>query len=200
MHQTKKGNQWYFGMKAHIGVDSRAKIIHAVVATAANVADSQVLADLLHGEDKRVWGDQAYRGQTEVIKAHAPNALDFTNKRYRHRGIVDEIERARNRTKSKVPSKGRACLPRYQAAVRLHHRSLSRAQQERSSLVRHLRPRQPVHGAPPSVATRRVVFLIACNSPARTKSPNPRKPHPGLPLPCVKRRGEPWQAAWKTSS
>ena len=105
MHQTKKGNQWYFGMKAHIGVDSRAKIIHAVVATAANVADSQVLADLLHGEETRVWGDQAYRGQTEVIKAHAPNALDFTNKRYRHRGIVDEIERARNRTKSKVRSK-----------------------------------------------------------------------------------------------
>ena len=105
MHQTKKGNQWYFGMKAHIGVDSRAKIIHAVVATAANVADSRVLADLLHGEETRVWGDQAYRGQTEVIKAHAPNALDFTNKRYRHRGIVDEIERARNRTKSKVRSK-----------------------------------------------------------------------------------------------
>jgi IS5 family transposase len=105
MHQTKKGNQWYFGMKAHIGVDSRTKIIHAVVATAANVADSQVLADLLHGEETRVWGDQAYRGQTEVIKAHAPNALDFTNQRYRHRGIVDEIERASNRTKSKVRSK-----------------------------------------------------------------------------------------------
>ena len=100
-----KGNQWYFGMKAHIGVDSRAKIVHAVVATAAKVADGQVLADLLHGEETRVWGDQAYRGQTEVIKAHAPNALDFTNKRYRHRGIVDKIERARNRTKSKVRSK-----------------------------------------------------------------------------------------------
>jgi transposase, IS5 family len=105
MHQTKKGNQWYFGMKAHIGVDSRAKIIHAVVATAANVADSQVLADLLHGEETRVWGDQAYRGQTDVIKAHAPNALDFTNQRYRHRGVVDEAERAKNRTKSKVRSK-----------------------------------------------------------------------------------------------
>lgn len=105
MHQTKKGNQWYFGMKAHIGVDSRTKIIHAVVATAANVADSQVLADLLHGEETRVWGDQAYRGLTDVIKAQAPNALDFTNQRYRHRGVVDEAERAKNRTKSKVRSK-----------------------------------------------------------------------------------------------
>jgi IS5 family transposase len=102
MHQTKKGNQWYFGMKAHIGIDSRTKLIHAVVATAANVADSAVLGDLLHGDETRVWGDQAYRGQTTVIKQHAPNAKDFTNRRYRHRGVVDEVERAKNRTKSKV--------------------------------------------------------------------------------------------------
>ena len=105
MHQTRKGNQWYFGMKAHIGVDSRSKIIHAVVATPANVADSTVLPDLLHGEETRVWGDQAYRGQSEVIRAHAPKAADFTNRRYRHRGTVDEAERARNRTKSKVRAK-----------------------------------------------------------------------------------------------
>src|SRR5438132_6438282 len=50
MHQTKKGKQWYFGMKAHVGVDSKTKIIHTAVATAANVADSAVLPDLLHGE------------------------------------------------------------------------------------------------------------------------------------------------------
>jgi IS5 family transposase len=105
MHQTKKGNQWYFGMKAHIGVDSRTKIIHAVVATAANVADSAVLADLLHGQETRVWGDQAYRGQAEVIRQCAPQAKDFTNRRYRHRGVVDEVERARNRTKSSVRAK-----------------------------------------------------------------------------------------------
>jgi IS5 family transposase len=66
MHQTKKGNQWYFGMKAHLGVDSRTKLIHAVVATPANVADSTVLPDLLHGKETRVWGDQAYRGQRAV--------------------------------------------------------------------------------------------------------------------------------------
>jgi len=69
MHQTKKGKQWYFGMKAHVGVDSKTKIIHTAVATAANVADSAVLADLLHGEETRVWGDQAYRGQSEVIRS-----------------------------------------------------------------------------------------------------------------------------------
>jgi IS5 family transposase len=50
MHQTKKGNQWYFGMKAHFGVDSRTKLIHAVVAAPANVADSTVLPDLLQAD------------------------------------------------------------------------------------------------------------------------------------------------------
>jgi IS5 family transposase len=107
MHQTKKGNQWYFGMKAHFGVDSRSKLIHAVVATPANAADSTVLPELLHGQETRVWGDQAYRGQRAVIREHAPKARDFTNRRYRHRGVVDEVERAKNRTKSKV--RARAC-------------------------------------------------------------------------------------------
>jgi transposase, IS5 family len=105
MHQTKKGNQWYFGMKAHFGVDSKTKVIHAVVATAANVHDATMLPDLLHGEETRVWGDQAYQGQGEVIRKHAPNAKDFTNRRYRYRGVVDETEKARNRTKSTVRAK-----------------------------------------------------------------------------------------------
>jgi transposase, IS5 family len=102
MHQTKKGKQWYFGMKAHLGVDSRTKLIHAAVASAANVADGRVLPELLHGRETRVWGDQAYRGQTAAIRQKAPQARDFTNHRYRLRGVVDEIERAKNRTKSKV--------------------------------------------------------------------------------------------------
>src|SRR5712671_5688323 len=105
MHQTKKGNQWYFGMKAHVGVDSKTKIIHTAVATAANVADSTVLPDLLHGEETRVWGDQAYRGQTEVIKECAPRAQDHTHRRYRYKNGIDEQERAKNRTKSSVRSK-----------------------------------------------------------------------------------------------
>src|SRR5207249_6678473 len=105
MHQTKKGNQWYFGMKAHFGVDSRTKLIHAVAATPANVADSAVLPELLHGEETRVWGDQAYRGQTEVIRECAPQARDCTHRRYRYKDGVDEVERAKNRSKSRVRSK-----------------------------------------------------------------------------------------------
>jgi IS5 family transposase len=105
MHQTRKGQQWYFGMKLHIGVDSKTKLIHSMTTTPANVHDATELGELLHGEETRVYGDQAYRGQKAVIRAHAPHAKDFTNKRYRHRGMVDEAERGKNRTKSGVRAK-----------------------------------------------------------------------------------------------
>ena len=105
MHQTKKGNQWYFGMKAHVGVDSKTKIIHSAAVTAAHVADATVLPELLHGEETRVWGDQAYRGQSEVIHESAPRAQDCTHRRYRYKNHVDEAERAKNRSKSRVRSK-----------------------------------------------------------------------------------------------
>ena len=105
MHQTRKGKQWYYGMKAHVGVDSKTKMVHTVVATAAHVADSTVLPELLHGEETHVWGDQAYRGQTDVIHQCSPQAKDCTNKRYRYKDRIDEVEREKNRTKSKVRSK-----------------------------------------------------------------------------------------------
>ena len=105
MHQTRKGKQWYYGMKAHVGVDSKTKMVHTVVATAAHVADSTVLPELLHGEETHVWGDQAYRGQTEVIHQCSPRAKDYTHNRYRYKYWTDEMERAKNRTKSKVRSK-----------------------------------------------------------------------------------------------
>jgi len=103
MHQAKKGKNWYFGMKAHVGVDSKTKIIHTAVATAAHVSDVAMLPDLLHGEETRVWGDGAYQGQTGVIRECAPRAQDFTQRRCRYKGqIVDEVAWTKNRTKSKV--------------------------------------------------------------------------------------------------
>lgn len=105
MHQTAKGKQWYFGMKAHIGMDSRTKIIHTVKASAANVADSLALTHLLHGKETRVWGDQAYRGQSEAIRKVAPRARDLTNQRYRFKDRIDEVERRKNRIKSRTRSR-----------------------------------------------------------------------------------------------
>ena len=148
MHQTKKGNQWYFGVKAHLGVDSRSKLIHAVVATPANAADSTVLADLLHGKETRVWGDQAYRGQRAVIRQHAPKAQDFTNRRYRHRGVVDVAERAKNRIKSQSTGQGRTFDRRHQAGGRLRQGALPRAEEEHPPPARQLRAGQSVHRTP----------------------------------------------------
>jgi len=105
MHQTRKGQQWYFGMKLHLGADSKSKLIHSMATSAANVHDANVLGQLLHGDETRVYGDQAYRGQKATIRQHAPRARDFTNRRYRHRGVVDEVERSKNRSKSRIRAK-----------------------------------------------------------------------------------------------
>jgi IS5 family transposase len=102
MHLTRKGKQWYFGMKMHIGVDSQTGLTHSAVVTAANVHDKHPLPDLLHGSEQRVYGDSAYASQKALIESKAPQAKDFTNQRVRKGGEIDEVERAKNRTKSKV--------------------------------------------------------------------------------------------------
>jgi transposase, IS5 family len=68
MHQTKKGNQWHFGMKAHIAVDAESGLVHTVTATAANEADVEQVADLLHGKEEQVWADSGYRGAQARVK------------------------------------------------------------------------------------------------------------------------------------
>jgi IS5 family transposase len=76
MHQTKKGNQWYFGAKAHIGVDSKETVVHSVATSAASVADKHMLPDLLHGGEKKVWGDAEMNiGQisiSSILSTHSP--------------------------------------------------------------------------------------------------------------------------------
>ncbi|MGJ7498712.1 IS5 family transposase [Variovorax sp. RT4R15] len=68
MHQTKKGNQWHFGMKAHIAVDAESGLVHTVTATAANEADVEQVTDLLHGKEDEVWADSGYRGAQARVK------------------------------------------------------------------------------------------------------------------------------------
>lgn len=102
MHQTRKGQQWYFGMKMHIGVDSRTGLAHSAVVTAANVHDKHPLPNLLHGNEQRVYGDSAYASQKELIASKASQAKDFTNQRVRKGGQVDPALRSKNRNKSKV--------------------------------------------------------------------------------------------------
>jgi IS5 family transposase len=72
MHQTKKGNQWYFGMKAHIGTDAESGLVHSVIATAANIADINVAAALLHGQESAAFGDAGYQGIDKREAARGP--------------------------------------------------------------------------------------------------------------------------------
>lgn len=102
MKQSKKGNQWYFGMKAHVGVDAKTKLIHHVVATHGGVHDSRMLPNLLHGQENAVWGDSAYAGQGEVIERCSPWARDLTQKRGRGYKYLSELQRTINRTRSRV--------------------------------------------------------------------------------------------------
>jgi len=105
MHQTKKGNQWYFGLKAHIGVDAKEGHVHSVATSAANVADMHMLPDLLHGEERKVWGDAGYQGQAEAIKEAAPKAQDMTCRRTKFKDYVDQLQKKKNRSKSSVRAK-----------------------------------------------------------------------------------------------
>jgi len=102
MHQTKKGNQWFFGMKGHVGVDKKTKLIHSVAASSANVHDSTLLPELLHGRETHVWGDSAYAGQSEMIEALAPAAKDLTQKRGRGYKYLKPRQRMINRARSRV--------------------------------------------------------------------------------------------------
>lgn len=69
MHQAKKGNQWHFGMKAHIAVDADSGLVHTVIGTAANVHDITQATELLHGEETAVWADSGYRGIEKRVEA-----------------------------------------------------------------------------------------------------------------------------------
>jgi IS5 family transposase len=72
MRQTKKGNNWYFGMKAHIGVDAVSGLVHTVVGTAANVNDLNVAGQLLHGQEESAFGDAGYQGVHKRPEADGP--------------------------------------------------------------------------------------------------------------------------------
>ncbi|WP_349419657.1 IS5 family transposase [Xanthomonas citri pv. anacardii] len=96
MHQTRKGNQWYFGMKAHIGVDEFSGLVHHVHCTAANVADVTVTHALLHGKEDSVFGDSGYTGADKRQELRGCQAVFFIAARpSTMRSIGNTRERAR---------------------------------------------------------------------------------------------------------
>lgn len=102
MHQTRKGKQWYFGMKVHIGVDTDSGMVHTLRGTAANVADVNVLGELLHGGEESLHGDSAYHSKGLKAQAEASGIAFSVNERgTRHRPLT-KTQRARNRRLSRV--------------------------------------------------------------------------------------------------
>ncbi len=96
MHQTKKGKDWHFGMKAHIGTD-RHGIVHSLSTTAANVSDITQMPELLHGEEREVFGDQAYWSEAHRQAALAKGIRYRVNRRSPH---LSEYQRFINRRRS----------------------------------------------------------------------------------------------------
>jgi IS5 family transposase len=102
MHQTRKGKQWYFGMKMHTGVDDGFGLVHTVQGTAANVADVNLFGELLHGGEERVHGDSAYHSKALAAQAEASGIEFSVNQRGSKHKPLTQAQRARNRRLSRV--------------------------------------------------------------------------------------------------
>jgi IS5 family transposase len=112
MHQTKKGNQWHFGMKAHIGVDADSGLVHTVVGTAANVNDVTQAHALVHGDETDVFADAGYQGvdkreETQRIEANwhvamRPGRRRALDKATPMGAIMDKLEQTKARIRAKV--------------------------------------------------------------------------------------------------
>ncbi|MBZ3928318.1 IS5 family transposase [Xanthomonas citri] len=112
MHQTKKGNQWYFGMKAHIGVDEFSGLVHHVHCTAANVADVTVMHTLLHDKEDSVFGDSGYTGadkreelqdcQAALFIAARPSTIQAIGNKGEQRAQEQRWERFKASVRAKV--------------------------------------------------------------------------------------------------
>ena len=106
MKQTKKGNQWYFGMKAHVGTNTDKGLVHSVVVTDAAVHDSRVMDKLLHGEEEAVYGDKAYASE-EKRKDYEAKGIEWCIKRKATRGRqLTPEDKAYNKRQGRIRAKG----------------------------------------------------------------------------------------------
>lgn len=106
MRQTRKGKQWYFGMKMHTGVDDGFGLVHTVRATSANVADVNMFGELLHGEEERVHGDSAYHSKALKAQSEASGVEFNVNVRGTRHHPLTVAQKARNRRFSRVRAIG----------------------------------------------------------------------------------------------
>jgi len=106
MHQTKKGNQWYFGMKGHIGVDSDSGVVHSVAGTAANIHDRAKLHFLLHGKERAIFGDQGYAADADKEACRRSGEIHwYVNDRGRRNHPLSHGQREKNKKRSSIRAK-----------------------------------------------------------------------------------------------
>lgn len=146
MHQTKKGNEWHFGMKAHIGVDASSGLVHSVVGTAANESDVSQAHALLHGHEEDAFGDAGYTGvekrdemQGKGAKWHV--ALKRSKIKAMRDGAIKDLLIEAERTKAQIRS-GRTSVPCHQESVWSSQGSLQGLGQEHGATVQLVRSRQ----------------------------------------------------------
>ena len=102
MSSTKKGNDWYFGMKAHVGVDAQSGIVHSVDTTTAKTHDSQVWDALLHGDETSIWADKGYVSATREAVFSGPDKFWGVMRKAQKGGALHPIDEDINRIIAKV--------------------------------------------------------------------------------------------------
>jgi IS5 family transposase len=102
MHHTRKGKQWYFGMKVHTGTDADSGLVHTVKGTAADEADVNMLGELLHGGEERLHGDSAYHSKELQAQAEASGIEFNVNQRGTKHRPLTKAQRLRNRRLSRI--------------------------------------------------------------------------------------------------
>ena len=135
MHQSKKGNQWHFGMKAHIGVDADSGLVHTVVGTAANVNDVTQAHALVHGQERDVFADAGYQGvskrqETQGIKVNWHVAMRPGQRQRLDKGtpmgaLMDKLEQVKARIRAKVEHPFRV-IKRQFGHVKVRYRGLAK--------------------------------------------------------------------------
>ena len=134
MHQTKKGNQWYHGMKAHIGADADSGLVHTVRGTAANVNDVVEGNSLLHGEEADVYADAGYQGADKRPDAKddvtwhvamKPGKRKLLDKEHPIESLVDQLEKVKASIRAKVEHPFRV-IKRQFGYVKVRYRGLKK--------------------------------------------------------------------------
>ena len=182
MRQTKKGNQWYFGMKAHAGVDAGTGLVHSITVTAASVHDLDAITNLVRADDQVVYADAGYQGvekRSEIINDEHLAQVEWgccTHERVE----TDAPPRTGNRVPQGIgASQGRACVPGHQARLRVRQDPLPRAGQEPPPPPGRNGLSEPAHDSPghhdPGTNEHRDHDRVGRRQPARTRRKAPRQ-------------------------